>query len=236
MNEGNIKTFYKISSCIGRGAYGEVRKCLSKETNALRAVKIINKKYLEQKAEEQLLSEISILKQMDHPNILKLYEFFQDPKRYFLVTELCNGGELFERIAQEQYFSEIDAANIIKQVLSAINYCHSRNIVHRDLKPENLLLDRSGDQTRVTIIDFGTAGSYVTGEKMNQKYGTPYYIAPEVLKKSYDQKCDLWSCGVILYILLCGYPPFNGQTDKKIIEAVLLGEFTLDEPEWANVS
>jgi len=100
---------------------------------------------LERTQEEQLLSEISILKQMDHPNILKLYEFFQDPKRYFLVTELCNGGELFERIAQEEIFSEQDAANVIKQVLSAINYCHSRNIVHRDLKPENLLLDRSGE-------------------------------------------------------------------------------------------
>ena len=121
-------------------------------------------------------------------------------------------------------------------MLSAINYCHTRNIVHRDLKPENLLLDRSGDQTRVTIIDFGTAGSFTPGEKMNQKYGTPYYIAPEVLKKSYDHKCDLWSCGVILYILLCGYPPFNGQTDKKIIEAVLAGEYTLDEPEWHSVS
>ena len=121
-------------------------------------------------------------------------------------------------------------------MLSAINYCHSRNIVHRDLKPENLLLDRTGDQTRVTIIDFGTAGSYTPGVKMNQKFGTPYYIAPEVLKKSYDLKCDLWSCGVILYILLCGYPPFNGQTDKKIIEAVLQGVYTLDEPEWHSVS
>lgn len=121
-------------------------------------------------------------------------------------------------------------------MLSAINYCHSRNIVHRDLKPENLLLDKSGDQTRVTIIDFGTAGEYVPGEKLTQKYGTPYYIAPEVLRRSYDHKCDLWSCGVILYILLCGYPPFNGQTDKKIIEAVLSGDFTLDEPEWHAVS
>lgn len=125
---------------------------------------------------------------------------------------------------------------MVKQVLSAINYCHSQNIVHRDLKPENLLLDRTGDQTRVTIIDFGTAGSFVPGEKMTQKYGTPYYIAPEVLRKSYDQKCDLWSCGVILYILLCGYPPFNGQTDKKIIEAVLEGQYTLDEPEWHGIS
>jgi len=152
------------------------------------------------------------------------------------VHRLCNGGELFERIAQEQYFSEQDAANIIKQVLSAINYCHSRNIVHRDLKPENLLLDKSGDQTRVTIIDFGTAGEYQPGQKLTQKYGTPYYIAPEVLRRSYDHKCDLWSCGVILYILLCGYPPFNGQTDKKIIESVLAGEFTIDEPEWHQVS
>ena len=95
--------------------------------------------------------------------------------------------------------------------------------MHRDLKPENLLLDRSGDHTHVTIIDFGTAGFITPGEKLHQKFGTSYYIAPEVIKKSYDQKCDLWSCGVILYILLCGYPPFNGPTDKKIIEAVLNG-------------
>lgn len=104
------------------------------------------------------------------------------------------------------------------------------------MKPENLLLDKSGDQTRVTIIDFGTAGEFEPGQMLTQKYGTPYYIAPEVLKRSYDHKCDLWSCGVILYILLCGYPPFNGQTDKKIIEAVLSGEYTVDEPEWHSVS
>ena len=102
-------------------------------------------------------------------------------------------------------------------MLSAINYCHKRNIVHRDLKPENLLLDKDGENPRVTIIDFGTSGVYEAGQKMSQKYGTPYYIAPEVLKKSYDHMCDLWSCGVILYILLCGYPPFNGACDKHII-------------------
>lgn len=121
-------------------------------------------------------------------------------------------------------------------MLSAINYCHKRNIVHRDLKPENLLLDKDGDTPKVTIIDFGTAGTYEEGKKLSAKFGTPYYIAPEVLKKSYDQKCDLWSCGVILYILLAGYPPFNGQTDDQIIQAVLQGSFTLDEPEWDEVS
>ena len=108
--------------------------------------------------------------------------------------------------------------------------------MHRDLKPENLLLDKSDENTRVTIIDFGTAGEFVTGEALTQKYGTPYYIAPEVLRRNYNHKCDIWSVGVILYILLCGYPPFNGQTDKKIIEAVLSGEYTLDEPEWHEVS
>lgn len=102
-------------------------------------------------------------------------------------------------------------------MLSAINYCHSRKIVHRDLKPENLLLDKEKENPKVTIIDFGTSGIFEAEKKMSQKFGTPYYIAPEVLKKNYDQKCDLWSCGVILYILLCGYPPFNGTTDKQII-------------------
>lgn len=108
--------------------------------------------------------------------------------------------------------------------------------MHRDLKPENLLLDRSGDHTHVTIIDFGTAGRYTPGEKLRTKFGTSYYIAPEVIKKSYDHKCDLWSCGVILYILICGYPPFNGPTDLKILEAVMAGQYSMNEPEWQNVS
>ena len=127
---------------------------------------------------------------------------------------LCSGGELFDKISEEQYFNEKDAANIMKQVFSAINYCHSRKIVHRDLKPENLLLDKDQENPKITIIDFGTSSTFDPDKKMSQKFGTPYYIAPEVLKKSYNEKCDLWSCGVILYILLCGYPPFNGANDK----------------------
>ena len=120
-------------------------------------------------------------------------------------------------------------------MLSAINYCHIRKIVHRDLKPENLLLDKDEDNPKIKIIDFGTSQLFDPEKKMSQKFGTPYYIAPEVLKKSYNEKCDLWSCGVILYILLCGYPPFNGANDKQIIEAVLKGKYTLDEPEWDDV-
>lgn len=119
-------------------------------------------------------------------------------------------------------------------------------IVHRDLKPENILLDKDQENPKITLIDFGTSATFDPSKKMSQKFGTPYYIAPEVLKKNYDEKCDLWSCGVILYIVLCGYPPFNGQSDKQIIECVIKGKFTLDgkyqlfilylEPEWDDVS
>lgn len=135
---------------------------------------------------------------------------------------------MFDKITEEQYFSEKDAAHIIKQVLSAINYCHQRHVVHRDLKPENILLDKDQEHPKITIIDFGTSAMFDPEKKMSQKFGTPYYIAPEVLKKSYNEKCDLWSIGVILYILLCGYPPFNGANDRQIIESVLKGKYTLD--------
>lgn len=143
---------------------------------------------------------------------------------------------MFDKISEEQYFSESDAANIIKQVLSSMNYCHKRGVIHRDMKPENLLLDKDESNPKIKIIDFGTATKFKPGEWLSQKFGTPYYIAPEVLKKKYNEKCDIWSCGVILYILLCGYPPFNGQNDKQIIENVLKGKFTLDEPEWDSIS
>ena len=139
---------------------------------------------------------------------------------------------MFDKIAEEQCFSETDAAKIIKQILSAVNYCHQRKIVHRDLKPENLLLNRDMNDPKITIIDFGTSGMFDSDTKMKQKYGTPYYIAPEVLNNDYDEKCDLWSIGVILYILLCGYPPFNGATDEQIIKNVKRGKFHTDEEEW----
>lgn len=108
--------------------------------------------------------------------------------------------------------------------------------MHRDMKPENLLLDKDESNPKIKIIDFGTSSRFEKDKTLNQKFGTPYYIAPEVLKKNYNEKCDVWSCGVILYIILCGYPPFNGANDKQIIEAVIKGRYTLDEPEWDDVS
>lgn len=218
------------------GAFGEVRKCQEKKTSQLRAVKILTKECMEESQQSQLLDEISILKQLDHPNIVKLYEFFQDEKRYYIVTELCLGGELFDKITKKKVFGEKDAARYFKQILSAVVYCHSHHIVHRDLKPENLLLESDEENANIKVIDFGTSQSFNPDKKMNQKFGTPYYIAPEVLKKDYTEKCDVWSCGVILYILLSGRPPFPGKNEAEIIKQVETGIYHMDTSEWKNVS
>ena len=147
-----------------------------------------------------------------------MYEFFEDEKRYYLVTEICKGGELFDEVCKRGKFSESDAAVLIKQVLSCVNYCHKSNIVHRDLKPENILLEQNKEYDQIKIIDFGTSLVYDPSKQLDEKLGTPYYIAPEVLNKSYNSKCDIWSVGVITYILLSGQPPFNGENDKDIMK------------------
>lgn len=158
---------------------------------------------------------MEIMKKLDHPNILRIYEVYQDKKRYFLITELCTGGELFDEIAKKMTFSERDAAIIIQQILEAIAYWHTKNIVHRDLKPENVLID-SANKNNIKVIDFGTSHKMKPKQKMNQAFGTSYYIAPEVLTTDYDEKWDWWSIGVMTYILLWGKPPFDGETDKEI--------------------
>ena len=165
-----------------------------------------------------------------------MYEFFEDEKRYYLVTEICKGGELFDEVLQRGKFSERDAAVLLKQVLSCVNYCHKNNIVHRDLKPENILLEQNKEFDQIKIIDFGTSLVYDPSKPLDEKLGTPYYIAPEVLNKSYDSKCDIWSVGVITFILLSGQPPFNGDNDKEIMKKVRSGKFNFDSPAWNQVS
>jgi len=136
------------------------------------------------------------------------------------------GGELFDEIERRRNFTEEDAATVISQLLSAIIYCHEKHIVHRDIKPENVLLERSSsNKIQLKVIDFGTAQIFDSLKRLTTTAGTAYYIAPEVLKKKYDKRCDVWSCGVILYILLSGTPPFNGNTDDEILRAVRKGKF-----------
>ena len=191
---------------------------------------------------------------MDHPNILKLYEFFEDDKNMYLITEICKGGELFDRIIEEEFFSEKVAANIFKQMLQPINYCHKRGIAHRDLKPENFLFDTKDPNSDLKVIDFGLSkivrannamdpvlsGGKEAGKKdldrMNTRAGTPNYISPEVLAGNYGVECDMWSAGCILYILLCGYPPFYGDDDMEILQMVQKGKFDFDGEEWDDIS
>ena len=229
----NISKEYIFGKTIGTGSFGQVRLAIHKATKQTRAVKIIQKSKVDTKV---LFNEINVLSKLSHPNIMQIYEIFYDNTNIYIVSEYCKGGELFEIISTKGNFSEKDACVIMKQLMSAICYSHQNNIVHRDLKPENILMDNDSDDLTIKIIDWGCAQTIKTTKQSNQADGTAYYIAPEVLKGEYNEKCDIWACGVIFYILLCGYPPFNGETDDEIYLEVLEGKFEFPEEDWSEVS
>jgi calcium-dependent protein kinase len=183
-------------------------------------------------------TEVKILQTLDHPNVIKLYEYFEDETNVYLVTEICEGGELYDRIIQVEYFNEERAAKIFKQICQVLNYCHSMNIAHRDLKPENFLFVNNRPDSDIKLIDFGLSKICSEGrlQRMNTRAGTPFYIAPEVLKGDFDLSADMWSAGCILYILLCGYPPFFGETNQEILRAVAKGTFDFEGEEWDAIS
>ena len=230
----NISKDYTLGKTLGSGSFGTVRKAIHKETKQERAIKILKKSGQD---EEKFFLEVNILSKLTHPNIMHIYEFYEDKANYYIVSELCKGGELFDMITEKGAFKESEACPLMHQLMSAITYCHQNRIVHRDLKPENILLeDKNRDNPVIKLIDWGGARYFSKHKKMTKINGTPYYIAPEVLSETYNEKCDVWSAGVILYILLCGYPPFNGETDKEIMEAVKKGEFDFPEEEWSVIT
>ncbi|CAD8139837.1 unnamed protein product [Paramecium pentaurelia] len=232
----NVSEFYTIKEMIGQGGFGKVYKVVHRQTGMIRAMKLILKSKLKKEDQEKLLEETSILMDIDHPNIVKLYEMYQDDNSYFLISEYCDGGELFEKIKFVQILTEKEIASYMKQILSAVSYCHSKGIVHRDLKPENILFDSKNQGGALKIIDFGASAKLVNDEKLNKRIGTPFYVAPEVLNGSYDQKCDIWSLGVLLYILLCGYPPFFGHSEGEVLAKVRKGTYQFDSNDWSRVS
>eukprot|EP00922_Rhytidocystis_sp_ex-Travisia-forbesii_P049190 GHVS01073259.1.p1 GENE.GHVS01073259.1~~GHVS01073259.1.p1 ORF type:complete len:657 (-),score=105.06 GHVS01073259.1:698-2668(-) len=232
---GPLTDYYEVEQKkLGQGTYGSVCRAINRSTKSVKAVKTIAKSKV--KNVERFRQEIAIMKSLDHPNILKLHETFEDHKNIYLVLELCKGGELFDRIIDEGYFSEMSAGVLMRHILSALYYCHEHNIVHRDLKPENFLfLDKTKDSP-LKIIDFGLAARCDDKTILTTKAGTPYYVAPQVLQGKYTNKCDLWSAGVIMYILLCGYPPFHGENDAEILQKVKAGKYSFNEADWKNVS
>jgi len=231
--------------CKGHKITKGAPKDAEKDMKIERAIKAIDISKISDKHRFEL--EVAIQAKLDHPYIVKLYEVFKDAKRMYLVMELCTGGELFDRIVAEaeknadlgdngQAFDERGAANYMQQIMGAMRYLHSLNFVHRDIKPENFLLQNKSADSPLKVIDFGLAKNFTPGEPMKTKAGTPYYVSPQVLAGNYDEKCDIWSCGVIAYILLCGYPPFFGDDDEKILRSVKRGEFDFPSPDWDNIT
>eukprot|EP00917_Polyrhabdina_sp_WS-2016_P023097 GHVP01050005.1.p1 GENE.GHVP01050005.1~~GHVP01050005.1.p1 ORF type:complete len:468 (+),score=92.27 GHVP01050005.1:220-1623(+) len=233
---GAFSDRYQGIKVLGKGAFGEVILCKNRLTQAQVAVKVISKKTMKSQDKNAILSEVELLTKLDHPNIMKLFEFYEEPGFFYLVSELYTGGELFDEILSRKQFSEIDAARIFRQVLSGIAYMHSYKIVHRDLKPENLLLADKTKNANIKIIDFGLSTITDPTKRMRDKIGTAYYIAPEVLKGAYTESCDIWSAGVILYILLSGCPPFHGSTEKEILQRVEIGSYNFNQSQWKNTS
>ena len=236
---GDLEDKYDILEEIGIGGYSRVLKIQNIDTGKLYACKELQKNELADI--DSFNREIDILIKLDHPNIIKLYEVYENEDFIYIVMELCNGGELFDRIIKRTEmgnpFTEKEAATIFKQLMSAVSYCHSNKIVHRDLKPENLLLLNNDDDTHIKIIDFGTSLIFKKkNTSMFDRVGTAYYISPEVIDGYYDEKCDVWSCGIILYILLCGYPPFNGRDDEEIFLNIRRLNYSFPSPEWNNIS
>ena len=236
---GDLFSNYDLCSYIGKGGFGRVYKVRHKLSGQYRAMKIIQCKSSPDIALTAIKKEINILKSLDHPNIIKVYEFFKTEKYIYIINELCTGGELFDKIVQVKYFSEAVACHIMRQLLSAVAYCHEKGVIHRDLKPENILIEKSEEKNKdffhIKVIDFGTC-EILQKTKLTEQIGTSFYIAPEILKSGYNEKCDLWSCGVILYILLCGSPPFYGKNEKEIFSKVLDGNYSFNQKIWSKIS
>jgi calcium-dependent protein kinase len=207
----DVKRVYKLTKVIGSGNFGTVRLASPwSSPHKVYAVKSIPREKVDPEI-SMLEQELLILMEVDHPNIIKFYETYKDDRYYRIVMEYCNGGELFEHLKARGRFSECESASVIQQLLSAIKHLHDKNIAHRDLKPENIIFVNQGREKRIQIklIDFGLS-KHLTSDlaKMDTKLGTPYYVSPEVLEGNYDKRCDLWSIGVMTYMLLSGNPPF----------------------------
>ena len=224
---GNIKDTYDFLYKIGNGAFGQVFLAKHKITNQKVAIKVIKKQEKRTNInnnitkENKLLGEIEVLKKMDHQNIVRIFDFYEGEKYIYMVTEFIEGNDLFKIIKKEGKQTENTTAIIMFQLFSAMNYCNQRKIMHRDLKPENIMIENKKiyGYIHLKVIDFGTAKFY-ENENENKLAGTPYYIAPEVLEKNYNEKCDMWSLGVIMYLLLVGKFPFTGKSREEIFENI----------------
>lgn len=240
-NFGNPEKYYKKVRNLGSGSYGTVYLAKNNLKDNLVAIKVIEKIPANIIDDMEIKNEINILKSLSHPNIVKIFEFFDTALNYYIVTEYCKKGELFEYINNQ--YSEYQLAVLFYQVFSGLCYLHEKKILHRDLKLENLMISEiekdinSGEEYFwIKIIDFGTAKIFERKKNEKEIIGSSYYIAPEVLKKNYNEKCDNWSVGVILYMTLTGVPPFDGETDEDIISRIKIGKYNKNNKRFLEKS
>lgn len=234
------------SSILGKGAFGTVVKCSNRLNGTYYAVKTIDKLKIQGKLDYK--QEIDVLREVNHPNILSTIDYFEDYRYLHIITELYSGGDLFDFIDQstmeDKYgcLSERNAISIMKALLESIRYLHDKNIVHRDIKPENVLFssnpyNSANTGSLVRLVDFGFSKYHgLHDQRMRTKLGSPYYMSPDILNGSYDRSVDLWSAGVVCYIMLCGYPPFSGDTDSEIYDAIKKGIIVFEEEIWGDLS
>ncbi|KAM4048409.1 calcium/calmodulin-dependent protein kinase type 1D-like isoform 1-T2 [Anomaloglossus baeobatrachus] len=230
----NIRDTFVFMEVLGSGAFSEVFLVKHRATGHHYALKCIKK--VNSSRDRSLENEIAVLKRIKHDNIVTLEDIYESSSHFYLVMQLVSGGELFDRILERGVYTEKDASNVIRQVLSAVKYLHDNGIVHRDLKPENLLYLTPDENAKIMITDFGLSKMEETGI-MSTACGTPGYVAPEVLaQKPYSKAVDCWSIGVITYILLCGYPPFYEETESKLFEKIKDGSYEFESPFWDDIS
>ena len=248
-SNGTLAKKYLKLRDIGKGTYSKIYTVQNKSNFKV----YLCKEILKSKISDLLKfkNDINILSKAEHPNLVRIYEIFEDERHFSLIMENCTGDELFFNILKKllngEPFSEKEAVPIFKQLMSAVSFCHSQGICHKDIKPENILFLNNKPDSPIKIIDFGLSkifgeirplmkGNKMEKNVMSARVGTAYYMSPEAIQGNYDNKCDIWSCGVILYIMLCGYPPFDGETEHDIFKAITRKKFSFPEEEWKIIS
>lgn len=234
--KAELERLYKIESLpVGKGAFGKVYKARSlTDEDTLFAIKWVDIRGMSAKKVNEISNEVQILNSLDHPNIVKYYEIYEDNSSLYIVMEQCQGKTIYDKIASGEKIFEQDVCKIAQQLLRAVNHCNTNGVIHRDIKLENVIVDDFGNPK---LIDFGLSKSATANQILKSMAGTPYYMAPEILSgKSYNEKVDIWSLGVVFYTMLWGYRPFDGDNAHQVFEAVKEGKYKSTGKTWAKVS
>lgn len=235
---GDIREHYTFDRVLGKGNFGIVHLVMDKSSGEAFACKSISKRKLVAKDDiEDVRREVQILMHLSgHKNVVQIYGVYEDQSFIHMVMELCEGGELFDRFGSKNKFSEKGAAEFMRTIVQVVNHCHTMNVVHRDIKPENFLLSSRSSGGIIKATDFGLSRFFKEGELLDEIVGSPFYVAPEVLQRRYNKEADIWSCGVILYILLSGSPPFQGNSTQQIFRNIISQPLDLKSAAWEHVS